>query len=123
VHVARLSATPITFQANNVRETLCDLPLLYPLEDASGPYDVGVRLKRDMGEGVLLIQDRIPDFPCYRESLEYLLDASNDEFQTVFPIDSGDLILVDNNRFAHGRRSLKDVEQENVSTVQLVALV
>jgi alpha-ketoglutarate-dependent taurine dioxygenase len=48
-HFARLSETPITFQANNVRETLCDLPLLYPLEDASGPYDVGVRLKQDMG--------------------------------------------------------------------------
>jgi alpha-ketoglutarate-dependent taurine dioxygenase len=106
-HFARLSETPITFQANNVRETLCDLPLLYPLEDAAARYDVGVRLKQDLGEKILGIQDEIPDFPRYRESLQYFLDASNEEdFQTVFPMDGGDLILVDNNRFAHGRRGI-----------------
>jgi alpha-ketoglutarate-dependent taurine dioxygenase len=106
-HFARLSDTPITFQANNVRETLCDSPLLYPLDDASGPHDMGVRLKQDLGEKVLTIQDQIPDFPRYRESLQYLLDASNEEqFQTVFPMDSGDLVMVDNNRFAHGRRKI-----------------
>jgi alpha-ketoglutarate-dependent taurine dioxygenase len=106
-HFARLSETPITFQANNVRETLCDLPLLYPLDDAAGPYDVGVRLKQDLGEKILGIRDQIPDFPRYQESLQYLLDASNEErFQTVFSMDGGDLVLVDNNRFAHGRRGI-----------------
>ena len=55
----------------------------------------------------MTIRDEIPDFERYRGSLEYLLAASNEErFQSVFPMGSGDLILVDNDRFAHGRKSI-----------------
>jgi alpha-ketoglutarate-dependent taurine dioxygenase len=106
-HFERLAGTPITFQANNVRETLCDLPLLYPLADARDAVDVGVRLKQDLGEKILALRDEIPDFERFRESLEYVLAASNeDRFQAVFPLRAGDLILMDNNRFAHGRKPI-----------------
>ncbi|WP_328720676.1 TauD/TfdA family dioxygenase [Streptomyces sp. NBC_00247] len=103
-HFDRLSATPITFEANNVREELSSLPLLYPLADARGPYDVGVRLKQDLRDKIVGIKDRIPDFEAYRKSLDYLLDASADEqFFACFPLERGDLLLLDNHRFAHGR--------------------
>ncbi|MDN3260519.1 TauD/TfdA family dioxygenase [Streptomyces sp. CSDS2] len=103
-HFDRLSSTPITFQANNVREELSELPLLYPLADSRGPYDVGVRLKQDLGEKVEGMRDRIPQFEAYRESLAYLLEASADERSfACFPMESGDLLLLDNHRFAHGR--------------------
>ncbi|WP_369260904.1 TauD/TfdA family dioxygenase [Streptomyces sp. R35] len=103
-HFARLSTTPLTFEANNVREELSDLPLLYPLADARGPYDVGVRLKQDLRDKILGIQEQIPEFEAYQKSLHYLLDASADEqFFACFPMDGGDLLLIDNHRFAHGR--------------------
>ncbi|MFE3581723.1 TauD/TfdA family dioxygenase [Streptomyces vinaceus] len=103
-HFARLSTTPITFEANNVREELSSLPLVYPLPDARGPYDVGVRLKQDLGEKIVAIREHIPDFEAYQRSLDYLLAASADEaFFACFPLESGDLLLLDNHRFAHGR--------------------
>jgi alpha-ketoglutarate-dependent taurine dioxygenase len=106
-HFARMSATPVTFQANNVREELSSLPLFYPLPDASGPYDVGVRLKQDMRDKVAGVRDQIPDFEAYQESLAYFLAASEEEdVQTCFPLDAGDMLLLDNNRFAHGRRKI-----------------
>ncbi|MBT2399357.1 TauD/TfdA family dioxygenase [Streptomyces sp. ISL-100] len=103
-HFARLSTTPITFEANNVREELSRLPLLYRLPDARGPYDVGVRLKQDLSEKIVGIREQIPDFEAYQKSLDYLLEASADEqFFACFPMASGDLLLLDNHRFAHGR--------------------
>ncbi|KOV63449.1 TauD/TfdA family dioxygenase [Streptomyces sp. MMG1121] len=103
-HFARLTGTPLSFQANNVREEVSSLPLLYPLADARGPYDVGVRLKQDLGDKVEGIREQIPEFEEYRESLHYLLQASADEqFHACFPLESGDLLLLDNHRFAHGR--------------------
>ena len=103
-HFARLSGTPITFQANNVREELSDLPLLYPLADSRGPYDVGVRLKQDLSAKIEAVRERIPEFEEYRASLDYLLEASADEqFFACFPMERGDLLLLDNHRFAHGR--------------------
>jgi alpha-ketoglutarate-dependent taurine dioxygenase len=106
-HFARLSGTPITFQANNVREELSSQPLLYPLDDATGPYDVGVRLKQDLRDKIEGIREQIPEFDAYRASLHYLLDASDDEqFSASFPMERGDLLLLDNHRFAHGRRKI-----------------
>jgi len=106
-HFARLSRTPVTFEANNVRETLSDSPLLYPLADSAGPFDVGVRLKQDMREKVLGLAESIEDFPAYQEALHYLLDSSDEPaFHAEFPLDAGDVLLLDNNRFAHGRRRI-----------------
>ena len=106
-HFARLSTIPITFQANNVRETLSDSPLFYPLPDARGPYDVGVRLKQDIGDKLLGIKDSVPEFGEYQKALDYFLGASDEEqYQACFPMEAGDLLILDNNRFAHGRRKI-----------------
>ncbi|KQV19523.1 MULTISPECIES: TauD/TfdA family dioxygenase [unclassified Kitasatospora] len=103
-HFTRLSGTPITFEANNVREELSNLPVLYPLADSRGRYDVGVRLKQDLREKIVGIKDQIPEFEAYQKSLDYLLAASAEEqFFACFPLQSGDLLLLDNHRFAHGR--------------------
>ncbi|WP_228983677.1 TauD/TfdA family dioxygenase [Streptomyces sp. DH12] len=106
-HFERLAGTPITFRANNVREELSDLPLLYPLDDSRGRYDVGVRLKQDLRDKIAGIEDQLPDAGAYRKSLDYLLDASvEDGLFSCFPMERGDLLLLDNHRFAHGRQKI-----------------
>ncbi|HEX5493385.1 MAG TPA: TauD/TfdA family dioxygenase [Mycobacteriales bacterium] len=106
-HFARLSGTPLRFQANNVREELADLPLCYPLPDATSRYDVGVRLKQDLLDKLPGIADQFPDPETYRRSLEYLVRAAADPaHQVCFPMQAGDLLLIDNNRFGHGRRTV-----------------
>ncbi|QFU91061.1 TauD/TfdA family dioxygenase [Amycolatopsis sp. YIM 10] len=106
-HFTRLRTTPITFQANNVREDNADLPLCYELPDAAGRFDVGVRLKQDLQEKILPLEAEIPEFDAYRRALDYLVDNAADETNQVsFPLESGDLLLLDNNRFAHGRHKI-----------------
>ena len=106
-HFTRLSKTPITFGANNVRETLSDFPLFYALPDSRDPYDVGVRLKQDLADKILAIKDGIPEFGEYQKALDYVMSASDEEqYQACFPMEAGDLLLLDNNRFAHGRRKI-----------------
>lgn len=106
-HFARLTSTPITFEANNVREALSALPLCYPLPDAAGPYDVGVRLKQDLQDKLADLQGQIPDFEAYVKAVDYLVSCAGEaEFQASFPMDASDLLLLDNNRFAHGRRAV-----------------
>ncbi|MFI5528237.1 TauD/TfdA family dioxygenase [Kitasatospora sp. NPDC051853] len=105
-HFARLTSTPVTFHANNVKEPVSSLPLLYPLADAEDRYDVGVRMKQDMREKVLELKDEIEDFDDYQRSLHYLLDACAEEgLQACFPMRAGDVLLMDNDRYGHGRRS------------------
>lgn len=106
-HFDRLSRTPIRFQANNVREELSDLPVCYPLHDATGRYDVGVRLKQDLPEKILNLKDEILDFDDYQQAVDYLVtNAADRGFQACFPMSSGDLLIFDNNRFSHGRRKI-----------------
>ena len=106
-HFRELAGTPVRFQANNVREELADLPLCYPLPDSAGPYDVGVRLKQDFQEKISGLVDQLADPERYREALDYLVaNAADEKFQISFPLESGDLLLLDNNRFGHGRRTI-----------------
>lgn len=106
-HFNRLTSTSISFEANNVREELSELPLCYPLPNATGPYDVGVRLKQDLQEKILDLRDQITDFDGYQRALDYLVtNAAEEKFQACFPMAGGDLLLLDNNRFAHGRRKI-----------------
>ncbi|HEU5268328.1 MAG TPA: TauD/TfdA family dioxygenase [Jatrophihabitans sp.] len=106
-HFGRLCSTPVSFQADNVREEVSDSPLLYQLPDAQDRFDVGVRLKQDMRAKAAAIADTIEDFPAYQQALHYLLDSSDDpQYQAEFAMDAGDLLILDNNRFAHGRRKI-----------------
>jgi hypothetical protein len=118
-HFEVLAGTPVTFTATNVREELSSSPLIYPIADADDRYDMGVRLKQDMNEKVRDLAGQIPDFPRYRDALAYLMDASADEAaQAVFPMEAGDLLLLDNNRFAHGRRAIVGERTGASGTVQ-----
>jgi alpha-ketoglutarate-dependent taurine dioxygenase len=106
-HFERLTGTPIRFAANNVREEYADLPLCYPLSDAADAYDVGVRLKQDITQKLLDLKGDIEDFDGYAEAVEYLVaNAADHGMQACFPMDSGDLLIIDNNRVAHGRRKI-----------------
>lgn len=103
-HFDRLCNTPLCFEANNVKEDVSSSPLCYPLPDAKSRFDVGVRLKQDLQEKLEKIRAQFPDFDAYRASLDYLVDAaSGHEYQALFPMHAGNLVLIDNNRFAHGR--------------------
>lgn len=106
-HFGELTGTPIRFEANNVREELSELPLCYPLPDRAGPYDVGVRFKQDFQEKLSGLAEQFPDPERYRRAVDYLVEnAADEKFQMSFPLDSGDLLLLDNNRFGHGRRTI-----------------
>jgi alpha-ketoglutarate-dependent taurine dioxygenase len=118
-HFARLTGTPIKFEANNVREELSDLPLCYPLPDSSGAYDIGVRLKQDLPDKLRDQPGEIPDMDKYLQSVDYLAaNAGDEKFQACFPMDRGDLLLLDNNRFAHGRRKI--IGQRTVNDARAV---
>lgn len=106
-HFGRLSTTPVEFPANNVREELARTPLLYPLPDSTGPYDVGVRLKQDLVDKLPALADQLPDPGAYRRSVEYLVQAAADtQAQDTVALDAGDLIVLDNDRCGHGRRTI-----------------
>jgi hypothetical protein len=106
-HFALLTGTPIRFAANNVVEDFATMPLCYPLPGAASRYDVGVRLKQDITQKLLDLKNDIPDFDNYQLAVEYLVDNAADRgMQACFPMDSGDLLLIDNDRFAHGRRDI-----------------
>lgn len=106
-HFRELTSTPIKFEANNVREELSELPLCYPLPDSTGPYDVGVRLKQDIQDKLSSLKEQFPDPERYRRAVDYLVEnAADEKFQVSVPLDGGDLLLLDNNRFGHGRRTI-----------------
>jgi alpha-ketoglutarate-dependent taurine dioxygenase len=106
-HFAWLSSTRIRFQANNVREAISDQPLCYPLPNQADRYDVGVRLKQDLTEKLPGIRDQLPYYEQYRRAVDYLVGSASDPAaQACFPLERGDLLLLDNNRFGHGRRTI-----------------
>ncbi|HEV2150642.1 MAG TPA: TauD/TfdA family dioxygenase [Longimicrobiaceae bacterium] len=112
--ISLLSQTPISFPANNVVEEISDLPLIYPLHDAEDADDVGVRLKVDIMQKTELIREQVPDFDAYMGALSRFYEAANDPAVCAsYSMDGGDLVLVDNNRFGHGRRSIVSAREEN----------
>lgn len=113
-HFERLRTVPVHFEANNVREEASHSPLCYPLPDAVDRFDVGVRLKQDLQENLPKLREQFDDFDGYRESVDYLVAATKQPcYQIRFPLNSGDLIVVDNNRFAHGRCNIVGEREVN----------
>jgi alpha-ketoglutarate-dependent taurine dioxygenase len=117
-HFERLRTMPVHFEANNVREDTSRSPLCYPLPDAADRFDVGVRLKQDLQQNLPKLREQFDDFDGYRDAVDYLVQATKQSrYQARFPLDSGDLIIVDNNRFAHGRCNIvgeREVDGETV---------
>lgn len=119
-HFERLTGTPIRFAANNVREENSDLPLCYPLPDAADGYDVGVRLKQDITQKLPELAGEIAEFDAYAAAVDYLVtNAADPAFQACFPMVSGDLLLIDNNRMAHGRRNIVGTRGDAINPREL----
>lgn len=73
-------------------------PVVYQLRSARNTFDLGVRLKSDLLE---YLQAQFPDHPATRAVL--LLSEAALEVAGSVQLRSGDLVLLDNNRWGHGR--------------------
>jgi len=99
-----LTTTPLKFHANNVVESISHLPLLYPLADSTSPADWGVRLKVDLLDKLGALETEIPQFERYVQAVTRFVAAANDpSVRASYLMQAGDLVLIDNNRFGHGR--------------------
>ncbi|WP_030276411.1 TauD/TfdA family dioxygenase [Streptomyces sp. NRRL B-24484] len=105
--LALLIDTPIRITAKYVDSELSDLPLLYPLPDSTGPDDLGARFS-------LVIRDQLPGMGLgaqlttdYLAALERFAQAANDPaIRYLHLLQQGQLLILDNNRFGHGRLPL-----------------
>lgn len=81
------------------------MPIIYELPDARDDFDRGVRLKY----GLLDWWDAEADVhPSTCEALGALLDeAQHPSVLVELPLVAGELIILDNNRWAHGRRGVR----------------
>jgi hypothetical protein len=115
--LALLAETPLEFQANHVIEPTSTLPLLYPLADAADHLDVGARLKQDILQKLKAMRPTIPRFDAYRAALERFCEAANDQrAHATYQMLAGDLVILDNNRFGHGRRAVLSRRDDNGRT-------
>jgi hypothetical protein len=73
----------------------------YRLTTARGPEDIGIRLKGNLLD---FLKASVPDHPATR-AVERLSVAAAQVAQRV-ALDSGDLLLLDNDRWGHGRESV-----------------
>lgn len=94
-------------------------PMIYPLEDAADVYDVGVRMKYG-----LLQQWKAANMrDAHVAALEALLAAANEpEVRLERQLIGGDLLIIDNNRAAHGRRAFPGRSAGNVRELWSVTL-
>jgi hypothetical protein len=101
-----LSQTPLPYMANNVREAISDLPLIYPLPDAEDECDWGVRIKYDLTSKLETVPMEGVDRAAYRHALVRFLELANQPLlQCCFQLQAGELVLIDNHRWGHGRRA------------------
>ena len=99
-----LKDTPIRFTATRVVEDFSNLPLIYEIDDPNHDLDYGVRFKQDIVEVVQALADKPPRFDEYLDALKFLVKVTNSPDVAVsYPMDRGDIVVLDNNRFGHGR--------------------
>jgi len=84
----------------------CFRPVAYELEGASSEDDLGVRLKSNQLE---YLQDRAPKDPATLAVAALAASAARTSLQVQ--LHSGDLMLLDNNRWGHGRASVVGFER------------
>jgi hypothetical protein len=96
--------TNIKFSADNVKEDTLDFPLVYSLPGTKSKYDYGVRLKQDLLEKFPTFSDLLKKSGPYYSELKYFVDAvRRPDAHNYYEMEAGDLIIMDNNRYAHGR--------------------
>lgn len=101
---ALLTETPIRITAQHVTDEWSDLPLLYPLDDATSADDIGARYS-------LVLRDQLPGMdmdPQLRDryaaaTTRFAEAANHPAARYVHSLRPGQIILLDNNRFGHGR--------------------
>jgi len=101
---ALLTQTPITITAQHVTDQWATTPLIYPLPDASNGDDVGARYS-------LALTDQLPVMPMDNQLREryaaaadrFARAASDPSVRFTYPMRAGEIIILDNNRYGHGR--------------------
>jgi hypothetical protein len=100
----RLLNTNIKFSADNVKEDTLNSPLIYTLSDAKSEFDYGVRLKQDLLEKFCTFSDSLENAESYYSELKYFVESVRQlDAHNYYAMEEGDLIIMDNNRHAHGR--------------------
>lgn len=113
-----LRNTPIRFTATRVIEDFSTQPLVYDVNAPTHDLDYGVRFKQDMVEVLETLADKPPRFSDYLEAVKLLAEVANTPGVAVaYPMDRGDLVVLDNNRFGHGRLNFIP-ERENSGRIE-----
>jgi alpha-ketoglutarate-dependent taurine dioxygenase len=101
---ALLAETPITITAQYVTDEWSDLPLLYPLDDATSEDDIGARYSLALGDQLsgMAMDPQLRD--QYAAAIVRFAEAANHPAaRHIHLVRPGQIILLDNNRFGHGR--------------------
>lgn len=97
-----LKGTNVTFTATHLKDPPANEPLITEL---SSPFDVGVRYKENMTD---VIEKMLPNLPngerYYQAILRFEEVARTTTARYEFPLETGDLYIVDNRRVGHARR-------------------
>lgn len=95
-----LSEIPVSFEADHVREAISQRPIIYPLPDSRDDLDVGVRVKQDLP----LVLRRMAVVEDLANAVEWLQASARQlAHEKLAILNNGDLVVLDNNRWAHGR--------------------
>ncbi|ABL80562.1 MULTISPECIES: TauD/TfdA family dioxygenase [unclassified Nocardioides] len=89
-------------------------PLVYPLASSKSEDDLGVRMKSDL---MLFLTGHCPEEPA-AQAVARLADAAAHTALRV-QLQSGDLVLLDNDRWGHGRESVVGREAHADGSVHL----
>ncbi len=101
-----LSEVSVRFEADNVREELSDLPIIYKLNETDD-FDVGMRIKYNLVEKLRNGSPPVGD--AHLDAIKRLWQVIQDPaIEIAFQAHTGDVILVDNNRYGHGRYPFLD---------------
>jgi hypothetical protein len=99
-----LKSQRVRFEADNVREQVSDLPIVYALEDSRHELDFGVRLKQNLVDKLATMELFGAEPGPLRDAVGWLQQTAYDVAQSKrITLESGDLVIIDNNRWGHGR--------------------
>ncbi len=116
-----LTETPLHFTADHVVEKASNLPLLYSLSDSKGPLDLGARVRGDFPSTKQALAEclsGLPEREAYLSALErFFATALDERVQFLYQMCRGELVILDNNRFGHGRLDMVPSRQLDGTTV------
>ncbi len=102
---AVLKSTNILFTAAHLQDSPANEPIIVEL---GSKYDIGVRYKENMLSVIERLIHQIPNGERYYQALlrfDEVAQTTSSRYE--FPMEAGDLYLVDNRRVGHARRSFE----------------